>query len=122
MRIKDLEQGEKSNFPHEMTARKLTVIALQDLHLENLEIKRTVTSKKNARATLVGAKYLGQILGKRLHQGILEETVDMALMNEVYLKNKTDTSDTLDEYEYRYRKLIQAINEVKIPPSKLASF
>jgi hypothetical protein len=112
-RLKSLENGDASTFPHEELARKL-VIDLSKSEM-NLNLSELLREKKYAPGIIMGARFHGQILGKQLHHAILEERVSVPHLCELFLIRPGSSRRFFEE---RYSELLNWTSEVSLAPSK----
>ncbi len=114
-RLNILKKGAKPTFPLEREARKIALGILNNRTSPGLDIKTVMTRKNLAPAAIMGAKYLGKILGKRLHQSILAESVDIQTLRSLFF---LEPEKSPRFYAGQYQKLIHAASQATLAPSK----
>jgi hypothetical protein len=114
-RLKSLSAGKKSTFPLEAEARKVALGVLRDRPFRKLDLKTVMNQKSLAPAAFMGARFLGEILGKRLHQAVLAETLEIRTIRELFLVPVSAAS-----HEERFRILFDTISLTPVSPSKTA--
>jgi hypothetical protein len=114
-RIKALKTGKPEAFKLEMEARQIAVGLLRNKPYPGLDIKTIMNHKRLAPAAFMGAKYVGQIIGKRLHQSVIMETVEIKTIRELFFR---EGSKKFISFEDRYHLLKEAIALATLPLSK----
>lgn len=75
-RLRLLKRGEKESFPLEKKTRTLVLDVLGGR--KKFALKNALKQKKELPALLFAARFLGKILGKRLHQALVAEKVTLS--------------------------------------------
>jgi hypothetical protein len=124
-RLKNLEEiRDKANssrpkeetFPGEKVAREITVGILRKRTFTGTDLKTWVSQRSQAPALMMAARYLGQICGKKLHQAVLDETVQIATIRDLFI-SRPDRGNHF--YAQTYGELGDLISPIETAPSKL---
>ncbi|MEO5970936.1 MAG: ChaN family lipoprotein [Bdellovibrionia bacterium] len=118
-RLQTLKNGEKPAFPLEKEAREILVHGLRSPHELPISITQIINEQKLAPAVMVGARYIGRILGKKLHHAILTEKINFKNIEGVFLDKPTAAKRF---FEIRYKTLINAIVDIEVGSTKTEYF
>ncbi len=118
-KLEELKNSRKGAFPLEREARLITVHLLKNRPIEEFDLKTAVTQKDMTPAVIMGAKFLGRIFGKRLHQAILSDALNLDFIRELFLKHPKGSSTSFID---RYKELFEATSTIVSANSKLESF
>ncbi len=110
---------EREAFPGERDARRLTIKFLQDRGSKRsqkslgaaLALEKIVTRKGQAFSTMIAAKYIGQILGKKLHQAVVAGTFPIAFLKTEFL---VTSGGVASHFQSRVTNLSQMIAGIKL--------
>jgi hypothetical protein len=110
-RIQNLKKGDQPSFPLEMEARQILVEGLTSPYELSTHMTQTLDAPKLAPAIMVGARYIGRVFGKKLHQAILADKIHFRSLEGVFLDKPTNAKKF---FESRYKTLLSAISEVEV--------
>jgi hypothetical protein len=68
---------------------------------------------------MVGARYIGRVLGKKLHHAVLTESVQFKNLEGIFLDKPTAAKHF---FETRYKTLLNAIANIKVGVTKTEYF
>ncbi|HUP56005.1 MAG TPA: hypothetical protein VM598_01035, partial [Bdellovibrionota bacterium] len=124
-RLSDLAHGDEPTFPQEEEARKLAISVLrtQRARLRGRgrrggAVPEAITGLDPSFAAMMAAKYVGQILGKKVHQAVLRETVKTLALRKLFLSPLDETEES---YRDRYVALVRLSSSAKMGESKNAT-
>ncbi len=120
-RIKKLSNREQRGFRFELAARKIAIGILKKNPYPGLDLK-TITSKSQlAPASMMGARFLGQILATGMHQMLLTDQLNPSWIRKVFL---TPPDSSPNFFEDRYQMLLQIpiLKLIWTSPSKFDRF
>lgn len=106
-------------FPGELEARRLAVRVLRTrpLRLAGLRLmgRSRRPSVRELTSAMMAARYVGEVLGKRLHRAALGESIALGKVIELCLEPLTEAGDS---YRARYLRLAQLLAPAALPRSK----
>jgi hypothetical protein len=115
-RIQDLSNRSKPRFPLELEARETAMTLLQRGNHSPFPFEDQLKSKKLSPAFMMAARYLGQILGKRLYQALIEDRVSIeSVRNLFFLKDSSEFSNT---HEDKLNHLYKMTSKIPLAPTK----
>lgn len=113
-RVQALAAGsEKKSYPLEKEARELAVAVLRG-RAADAKITVFLESARLRAAAMFSAHYVGQVLGKRLHKGLLDEQITIELIRSLFFA-RVGVQLTFEE---RYMELLKALQGAAVAPSK----
>jgi hypothetical protein len=118
-RAESLRSGAGEAFPGELAARKLAVRVLRTRPPELAKLRAMSASRRHSTreltAAMMAARYVGEVLGKRLHRAALGESIALGRVIELCLEPLTDPGDS---HRARYVRLAQLLASAALPRSK----
>ncbi len=114
-RVKELKKTNRPLFRFEKEARLLGVQALKKDISSIKNLKINIKNKRQGPTILMGAKYLGRILGARLHQAVLSEVVQLEWIRKLFFL-PPDSNPSF--FEERLRELKTATASIQTHLSK----
>lgn len=112
-RIQELNAGLKPRFPFEKESRSVAI--------KKLTIQSLISLGKDLIGPYMAARYLGQILGKKLHKALFEENFQLTHIKGLFFPGLQEIAKN-QFFQERLKELEDLVSEVKVAQSKLDSF
>lgn len=118
-RIRSITKGSPESFRYEKWTRSLALKALQHeskmIARESFRfpgISQAISSRRHAPALHLSARFMGQILGKKLHQSLLDGKIDLDAVREIFLVSSDHS------YEWRLLRALALARKEKTHETK----
>ncbi|MFZ9596654.1 MAG: ChaN family lipoprotein [Bdellovibrionia bacterium] len=114
-RLKALSEGSPPNFPFEQEARQTTRLCLLNSFQIPEEVRSALKAKKQEVALLLACRYLGQILGKKLHRATLQGDLPAGLISSTFLTRITSEPGF---FQQRFEALCAVTSRISLGRTK----
>jgi hypothetical protein len=114
-RIQFLQTEKRTSDPYEKEAREITLTLFHPSSPSHSTFNCDLNQKKIAPALLRSARYLGQIIGKKLYLGIVQDLFQVSKAQEIFF---APIASPHPNFESRYLQLSQGLQAISLAGSK----